>query len=214
MRDVYDVLLNFKKYPYEFYEWEKEDDISHIKKIKAIKTDDKTLFDIMNYQTKIKDEILKSIENKTEVFKNHKIINIKYAFIIYNDDVCLAILLDDDGMVIKKSKLLFDEEDEVIKKGFDDPKLKINYEVTSFKTSNFKCTRKENKMIDLLLKYVNSIYQNKNNDELKYVYFECFDKQEESIKNAYDNLSASIINGDFKIINKLKNLIKVFKKIV
>lgn len=212
MRDVYDILVNFKKYPYEFYEWEKEDDISHIKKIPSVKTNDKTLFDIMNYQTKIKDEILSDVEYKTEVFKSHRVIKIKYSFIIYNDDIALALLLDDDGVVIKKSRLLFDEEDDVIKRGFDCDLLKIKYEVTSFETNNLKCTRKENKIIDLLLKYVNNIYDNENEDELKYVYFECFDKEEKSTKNAYDNLTSSIINADFNIINKLKNLVKVLKK--
>lgn len=119
MTDVYDILVNFKKYPYEFYEWEKEDDISHIRKIKAYKVDDKTLYDIMNYQTKIEDDILKDSEYKTEVFQNHKVIRLRYSFIIYNEDVALALLLDDTGVVLKKSRLLFDEEDDVIKKGFE-----------------------------------------------------------------------------------------------
>ncbi len=212
MRDIYDILVNFKKYPYEFYEWEKEDNIDHVKKIKAVKTNDKTLFDIINYDVKITGDLLKEIEYKTDVFKNHKVINLKYALIVHNECVAIALLLNDDGMVIKKSKLLFDEEDDVIRKGLNSEILKIKYEVVSLKSNNLKCTRKESETINLLLKYINNIYVNKNEDELKYVYFECFDENQKDYKKAYENLKSSILNLDFNIINKLKNLINVIKR--
>ena len=37
MKNVYDILVNFKKRAYEFYEWNKEDDIEHIKVIPSFK---------------------------------------------------------------------------------------------------------------------------------------------------------------------------------
>ena len=33
MKNIYYILVNFKKIPYEFYEWNKEDDVKKKKKI-------------------------------------------------------------------------------------------------------------------------------------------------------------------------------------
>ena len=36
MKEVYDLLLNFKKIAYEFYEWNNDDEIINIKKIRLL----------------------------------------------------------------------------------------------------------------------------------------------------------------------------------
>ena len=46
MKNIYDILVNFKKIPYEFYEWNKEDDVKHVKKMPSIKVSDSALYDI------------------------------------------------------------------------------------------------------------------------------------------------------------------------
>ena len=33
MKNVYDIVVNYKKQAYEFYEWDKSDNITHIKVI-------------------------------------------------------------------------------------------------------------------------------------------------------------------------------------
>ena len=41
MKNIYDILVNFKKIPYEFYEWNKEDDERGCRKI--IRLDDRVM---------------------------------------------------------------------------------------------------------------------------------------------------------------------------
>ena len=64
----------------------------------------------------------------------------------------------------------------------------------------------------LLLKYLEKTYEDKKSDELKYMYFECFNKEENDLFNAYAKLKQSLENADFSVIDKLKSLVKVLKK--
>ena len=209
MKEVYDIVLNFKKLPYEFYEWNKTDEIFHIKKIPSFKVDDKTLFNVLNYDVIIKDNFLEEIHNKTETF-NKKII--KYSAVLYNGETALGILIDENGFVIKKSKLLFDEEDDIINHSKSADIYKLNYTIYKKEKINLNHTRYENNMINILNNYLSNLYKNKLYDELKYIYLECFDKKEDNISSMYLNLNDKINNFDIKIINKLKDLFKVLKK--
>ena len=61
MKDIYDVLLNFKKIAYEFYEWNNDDDIIHVKKMPIIKVDENTLNEFINYDLCTEDNFLSNI---------------------------------------------------------------------------------------------------------------------------------------------------------
>ena len=47
MEYIYDIVLNFNDCYYEFYEWNTDDNIKHIKKICSIKVSDDTIKDII-----------------------------------------------------------------------------------------------------------------------------------------------------------------------
>ena len=55
------------------------------------------------------------------------------------------------------------------------------------------------------------IYENKKNDEIKYMYFECFNKVEEDNEKAYKNLKNEVLKANLNVIETLKTLIKVLK---
>lgn len=211
MKNVYDVLLNFKKYAYEFYEWDRGDDVSHVKVIPSFKVDDKVLNDFLKTNFTVSDSFLKKIENKTEVFKNRVIVKIEYACIFFNDYVSLAAQFDKEGNVIGKSKMLFDEADDVISSGYDLCLTSVPYKVkNSYNNDNY--TRKERNLIMILQRYLDMIFNKKEVDEIKYMYFECFNAEEPDVDKAYKTLKANVISGNFDVINKIKGLIKVLKK--
>ncbi len=212
MKNVYDILVNFKKNPYEFYEWEKNDDIKHIKKIISFKVEDKILLDFMNYDVLVDKKFMGIIEDQTEVFIGRSIDKIKYACLLCNDDVVLAVALNDEGLVIGKSKLLFDEADDIIKKSKDMSIYDLEYNVISKNRHNNSLTRKENNEVFLILKYLNKIYDNKNVDEINYLHYECFDIKEEDYLKSYMLLKKQIEEGNFLVINKIKSFIKVSKR--
>jgi len=46
MNYIYDVVLNFQKEYYDFYDWNKNDNIYHMRKIPILKINSKQLLDI------------------------------------------------------------------------------------------------------------------------------------------------------------------------
>lgn len=212
MKNVYDILVNFKKIPYEFYEWDKNDDIKHIKKIPSYKVDDLTLYDFINNEIIVSKEFLENIKERTEFFYNRTIKKVNYACIVFNEEVSLAVLFNETGEILGRSKLLFDEEEDVISSGKNLDVYEIKYNVIKIIKRNFDFTRNESKIILLLLKYLDKIYESNKMDELMYIYFECFNEKENDLKKAYIKLRQNIENSNFEVINKLKSLIKVLKK--
>jgi len=209
MKNIYDILVNFKKIPYEFYEWNKEDDVKHVKKMPSIKVSDSTLYDIFYNDAVVSKNFLDQIKDKTEIFFGRTVKKVKYACVIYNDDVALSILLNDNGEIIGKSKLLFDEEEDVLKE--DVPVKEIDYNIIKKSKKISGLTRREAKIVLLLSKYLDKIYENKKNDEIKYMYFECFNKVEEDNEKAYKNLKNEVLKANLNVIETLKTLIKVLK---
>ena len=209
MKNIYDILVNFKKIPYEFYEWNKEDDVKHVKKMPSIKVSDSTLYDIFYNDAVVSKNFLDQIKDKTEIFFGRTVKKVKYACVIYNDDVALSILLNDNGEIIGKSKLLFDEEEDVLKE--DVPVKEIDYNVIKKSKKISGLTRREAKIVLLLSKYLDKIHESKKNDEIKYMYFECFNKVEEDNEKAYKNLKNEVLKANLNVIETLKTLIKVLK---
>ena len=209
MKNIYDILVNFKKIPYEFYEWNKEDDVKHVKKMPSIKVSDSVLYDIFYNDAVVSKNFLDQIKDKTEIFFGRTVRKVKYACVIYNDVVALSILLNDNGEIIGKSKLLFDEEDDVLKE--DVPLKEIDYNVIKKVKKISGLTRREAKIVLLLSKYLDKIHESKKNDEIKYMYFECFNKVEEDNEKAYKNLKNEVLKANLNVIETLKTLIKVLK---
>ncbi len=212
MKNVYDILLNYKKNAYEFYEWDKEDDIKHIKKICAFKVSDKCILDFLNNYISVDKDFLEKIKGKTELFSRDKIKILLYSCIIYSDNMALGLMFDNNGYLQGKSKMLFDEEEDVI---FDEKSAlitDINYKIISSDSINNNLTRKENKLISIISRYLNVKYEKREYDELKYFYYECFDLIENDETKVYKKLLNCVSNANYEIINKLKNLINVVKK--
>lgn len=209
MKNIYDILVNFKKIPYEFYEWNKEDDVKHVKKMPSIKVSDSALYDIFYNDVVVSKNFLDQIKDKTEIFFGRTVKKVKYACVIYNDDVALSILLNDNGEIIGKSKLLFDEEEDVLKE--DVPVKEIDYNIIKKSKKISGLTRREAKIVLLLSKYLDKIHEIKKNDEIKYMYFECFNKVEEDNEKAYKNLKNEVLKANLNVIETLKTLIKVLK---
>ena len=81
MSYVYDVVLNYQNNFYEFYEWEKDDVIYHIKRIALVLVNSKNYNEIIDNIVSFNDDFLLSIYNKCEYYTNRKIDSIPYAFL-------------------------------------------------------------------------------------------------------------------------------------
>ena len=212
MINTYDILINLKEKAYEFYEWYSSDNITHIRKIPTIKVEENLLYDFLNYDCIVSKEFLDTILNKTEMFKKRNTYNIKYSCVLYCNSFAIAFSFNDNGLITGRSKLLYEEEEDIIIEGKDLNSNLIKYKKEKKHIGKNKFTRLETYNINILCKYIDNIYKDKKYDELRFLYFECFEKTCNNYKKIYDVLKQNIQNGSADVINNIKNIIKVTKK--
>ena len=206
MNHIYDVLLNFNNEIYDFFEWETNDNINHIKKIPLFRLSSEDLFNLINNKIKFDNEFLINIFNKTEIYTKNNIKYIPYSFIATDKKCAFAFLLDNNGYIKKYSKLLIDEEEEVIEYSYNISITNLNYEIISNLKRNPFQTRNEKRIKEYINKEINNMIKNNELDKLKYLYLDCFDKQEEDItKNIYRKLEDNWDDCYIKVYNFLKS---------
>lgn len=209
MNYIYDILLNYNNIPYDFFEWNKSDNILHIRKIPLIKVSANTLKDIIDYEVKLDNSFLSYIKRKTEIFNNKNIRLLDYACLLSDGVNVLAIMVKNDHCF--KSKLLLDEEEEVlaISEKLDEQeilytKLKKNYDIY------FK-TRKQLENEHKLRIELNKLFREKNYETLKYMYYECFNRKEVNVSIIKKKFFSILDESDELIIEKLKNILKLLE---
>ncbi|MDD4547388.1 MAG: hypothetical protein PHI05_01420 [Bacilli bacterium] len=176
MNYIYDVLLNYNNELYECYEWNLNDNIIHIRRIPLIKISSKNLIEMRENQIKISDDLLSQIKGKTEIFSKKKDELYDYASIFSDGLDALGIVFDVEGNSILKSKMLFDEEGEVLEVCDRLPENEIKYSIICKEIIDPFKTRFE-RIVDKYIK--NEIKLIQDIDKLKYLYYECFNETED-----------------------------------
>lgn len=195
MTYIYDVLLNFTDDDrlIEFYEWEENDLLEHIKKMPLIRVSSEQLDDILNYKIKVSKEFLTNIKNATISYRRHK--DLKYATLISDLNKVIALEFDYQGVVISKSSLLLDEEEDIIDECGDLTEETMPYEkLKKYPITDF-LTREELKKKRYLLKEINYLYENKDIDKLTYLYEEVYENDNLSISEKYLKLKMDLENN-------------------
>lgn len=205
MNYVYDILLNLQRRPYDFFEWNESDEIIHIRKIPFFRVSTKDLYNIKNHQIKFDEEFLKKIKNRCEVFTNKNVKILKYVCLFSDTNVALALEINEYGEKVRSSRLLIDEELDVNEVSQNIECSSINYFFNKIEQlPNFK-TRKELKMYDYILKQL----VNDNYDKLKYLYLECFDREEEDFSKIVDDLIKELNCNWNKISKKMYDFFRL-----
>lgn len=210
MTFVYDVLLNFQKDFFDFFEWNSNDNIVHIKKIPLIKVCNNDYNMFKNSLVCFNKDFISSFFNKTETVSLPKK-HIPYAFLVSNGCETIALKLNRKGFNEYKSSLLFDEDDEVSNIAFSLAETKPKYvikkkcEVCSFKTRNEKNAEK------YIIHNINLLYKNHEFDKLKYIYLDCFNVKENDIKKICAVLK-KVITNESQYVLKLNDFFKIIEK--
>ncbi|MBQ9181333.1 MAG: hypothetical protein IJ134_01660 [Bacilli bacterium] len=206
MNYIYDILLNFNKMPYDFYEWNKSDYITHIRKIPIFKVSEKVLYELLNNDVCFSEMFLQQIKNKSEMFTKKGIRNIKYAFVVSDATLSLALYLDNKGNTIKISKLLIDEDIEVCDIATCIITSNIKYTILNQrKIEKFK-TRKDLDIENKIYSNLNKIINKKNILEMQYLFYECFNIKKENINEMYNIFMKQMQLNFDKIAPKLNNI--------
>ena len=107
---IYDVEVNFNRELYSFYDWKETDNISLIRKIPLIKVCKEFYNNILKNSIKVDESFLSEIENKTQIYKDRRVGNLRYSCSFTNGEDIICILFKNDGEINKISKLsLIDE---------------------------------------------------------------------------------------------------------
>jgi len=208
MNYIYDIVLNFNKDYYEFFQWKKGDKIINVKKIPAFRVSSEDVRNLKYNCVKVSKELLDKIYNVTLFYSKN---DCKYMCLVSDTNEALGLIFDKEGNLIKRSGMVFDEEEEVNEELEREEESKIEYVYNKFRHIDY-VSRLDKEKLDYLYKFISSLDCKKNGIVLKYIYYDYFEKEEDDVFLIKKNIIKEINNDNFDK-NKLYDLIKVFKKI-
>ena len=193
---IYDIILNFQDKYYDFYEWYSTDRIINVKKIPIYKISNKDYLNIKNNET---------IIDKTTLPRNNKM------FLLTCDYEIMGLLVNNNGLVIKKSSLIFEEADDILLTIDDIKRINIKYQITRKNNITYK-SRIDTDNYNYVIKYLTKLDKHKDKYLLKYLYFDIYNVDEDNIETIYNNLLTLANNDVFKIYSAIKELNKILNK--
>lgn len=214
MINVYDIVLNLLdgKRVYESFEWEKIDNVEHIKKIPLIRVDTETLIDIYNNNVVVEAQLLKDIYLKTEVYNNDYHQVVEYACLLSDNMKVVAVEFDSYGNTLYKSNLLLDEEEEILALSNEIKIRSLKYQIKESQNEDIYLTRNEMIRKKYLLTELKKCFTNKNYEKLNYLYEELYNEDDKLIEEKYNKLIYEINNNYSSNHNKIYNILRLSNK--
>lgn len=206
MNYIYDILLNFQKQLYEFYDWNISDNIVHVRKIPLVKISSNDLFAIKNNKIKISEELINHINNKTEIFSKNVSSIYNNTCLFCDGTTVIGVAFNDDGISVLKTRMLLDEESEVLEVCERIKEREINYEIIEEEENHPFKTRLE-KEIDLYIK--SEISKVNDINKLRYLYYECFNETELDKDKILNRIHEELQNNWNKIAPILYDFFKL-----
>lgn len=198
MTYINDIFINLNYDYFEFYEWNKKDYIEHLKKIPIIKISNKDLINIINYSITIDCTFIANYILKCEKYNCNKCFN---YISLTNGTNAIVISFNEKGKVLKKSSLIFEDEENICIEARDLKRINIPYKITK-KEKITNLTRYEKERIKYILKNIKKISSNR----LKYLYYDCFNKEEDNIHLIINTISKELKKDNIDVYNKSNNL--------
>lgn len=201
MTYIYDIALNFQDNYYQFFEWNKHDKIKNLSKLPIYHVTDE---DILNFKNnKVKVDISTIQKFKEENAKRGKII-----LLVSNSIITIGLLFDLEGNVLKKSSLIYEEEDEANDIAMHLPLTKITYqEIIPINEENKLRIEIEKK--ETLIHYIK---ENQDKILLKYLYYEYFHQENNNLEQIKEYLLNEIEKNWTKKQNDLYHLVALISK--
>ena len=185
---IYDILLNFNKNLLEYFEWEETDSIKYIKKVPLFKVNTKFIKDII-YKIIILDD---SFINKVPKYEMNGMKDAGSVCLFTDGSMVVGVFLK-NGSPVNLSRLLLDEEQEVLEISENMNLFDINYCVKGNRNFNRdNLTRKENNIKESLFKEFKKLFVDKKYDKLLYLYYEYTNKEGKNVEYVYNFLCDSL----------------------
>jgi len=200
MNYIYDIVLNFQKNYYNFFEWNRTDNIKNIYKISLYHIKDEDIYNLKNNKIKVSENFISKI--KEENPKHKKII-----CLVSNGKISIGLLFDKDGNLQKRSSLIFEEETEVNALARTLPLTKIEY-LTNIDINASNLIRIEIEKKEILKDYITNLTDTAT---LKYLYYEYFNEECNEISKIKFKLLQEL---EKEWNNKKNNLYKIISLLI
>lgn len=194
---IYDIILNLNEKLIEFFEWEENDNIKYIRKIPLFKINSKTIKHILNKEIKVSNELIDKIKYKTDFNENIDIENYKNITLFCDNKIVIGVLFNEENKIDLISRLLLDEEQEILDFSSRIKEQEINYNVikNEKQNQNNTLTRKEQEIKIELEQEINILYKENKVDKLNYYFYEYYGKIINDKETVFKKLIESINNN-------------------
>lgn len=187
---AYDIVLNLQPNYYEFYEWQPTDKIINIKRLPIYKISNQDYLNIKNNEI--------TIERNT-LPKPNKL------FLITSGIEIIGLLIDNNGKVLKKSSLIFEENDDILEDRDEIKFITLKYTINKKKNIPIKSRIKIEKST-YINKYLNELDKEKDKYFLKYLYYDIYTIDENNIDKILADLYELSIDNPSKLYESIKNI--------
>lgn len=205
MTNINDIILNFHKNYYNFFEWNNNDIIYHIKKIPLVKVSDKDYLNLKYKEITLQKEFLNKFKNKTIFYNNYNNITKNIIFLVSNQKESMGLMFNEQGKLLNRSGLLFDESEEIEEIAGNIEETKISYQEIK-KTKQSKYSRIKQKRKKYILNYINNIT---DKNVFKYLNYDIYEKEQQNYKIIKNKLLRE--NNNF-LLDKLYKTIQLLNK--
>jgi len=186
---LYDLLVNLQEVAFDFFEWQMEDDIEHIKRIPVFRVSREMMIDLIKKEVVVDKEFLNRITDETEKYNLEKI---EYAALFSDGESSIVVEFNEKGENLFLSHLLPTDEEETSRYIKTEEEEEISYVSLKQREHHTFFTREERKIKNFLEKEITASYQKKEYSKLRYLYLEYFEKEEENPKKIKEALLSSI----------------------
>jgi len=188
MNFYYDILVNFQdEEVYEFYEWDKFDEIELLKKVPLFRVSSETIIDFVKYKIKVDSAFMDLIYQKTSVVKNGSKTIIDYAFLITDAKNSLVVELNEAGIVQFSSKLELSDDLNIGEIAYSIGEKEIVYEKISLRKKRH--ILRQDDIIGKFIKLeIETLYEVRDELKLRYLYSEWFFEEGGMIDEVYEKL--------------------------
>ncbi len=201
MSYIYDIVLNFQNNYYNFFEWKRTDKLKNIIKLPLYKVSDEDIINLKYNKVTVSLDFINKL--KTDNKKNKQLI-----CLVSNNKISIALLFNQRGKLLKRSSLIFEEEEEAVEVSRHLPITKIEY-IENIKIIPKDKLRIEKEKKNKLIKYIKT-----TNDimTLKYLYYEYYEKEIEDIIEIKKCLLKELTKDWNPKQNNLYKLVKILTK--
>ena len=191
---IYDILLNWTdpNVIYDFYAWQKGDGIEHVKRLSLFKVEKQVFDDFLTCDIIVDPLFLERFQNSCEIFKNKKIEVVPYACCFSDGLRAMAVEFSEKGEVIAHSKMLLDEEEDVVDLSTRLDFVSFSYQKKEFPEEPSFLTRQERERRVYLRREIKNAYTHHEEGKLRYLYQEYFDRLGTDITTMYQELLGSL----------------------